>query len=54
VAGIGAAGGRGAPGVAQRPPGARLSGACSRVGSLPSEHQLARLLPVAEDESSNF
>jgi hypothetical protein len=39
-----AAGGRGAPGVAQRPTGARLSGARNRTTCLPSERQLARLV----------
>jgi DNA-binding transcriptional LysR family regulator len=46
VTGVGgrAAGGRGAPGVAQRPAGARLSGARNRTTCLPSERQLARLV----------
>src|SRR5580692_10752773 len=39
-----AAGGRGAPGVAQHPTGARLSGARNRTTCLPSERELARLV----------
>ena len=39
-----AAGGRGAPGVAQRPAGARLTGAHNRTVLLPKRAQPARLV----------